>query len=841
MKVQFSLKLFISFLLFSFIFFVLTTFFTYKTFEKKVEHNNIENFLTKAKLFQHRLDDIISLNKTIVEAISQTSSFQEENIKLLKDKTKIILKSNRDINSLKILSEQGEKFLSLKKNKQRVIDGNFVLNSSLHYYLNSEEIKENRLFFTEPYLKRSKGQIKLPLETLLDLVFKIDGKIIIITYNINKLIETVKDTRYLIDRDLNIIYDNTGLHSWSKYYNSNLDLSSLIKGFNNRIFNEAFITTNTHYLKQVFFNGKHYFTLVDENQKLSYGEFFTKYEDSFFNIAFLMFIATFIMSMIFTTPLSNINKRLESEKSFLSDSVKRNSLMLNDSLQLLDKHVMYVKLDKNFVILEVSSYLCQIIGYQKEELLGQNYSLLLDKTSLNLFNEKIKPTLENSKIWSGELQGIKKIAGDYWVKSVIQADYDDFGDLIGFTDIRTDISDNKRIQKLYNELNYQIEQLNTIFQNANSGIALIDYSGNFRRFNEKFFKLFSYSENEILGKKIFDLADERSIDLLKKVTKELENYGSISNVELIFACKNGGEIYLDVSLNLLPDKKNIVVVANSLEDKRKLQELNQTLEKRVNEELKKNIEKDKIHQEEQIKNAKLTSIGTLAAGITHEINTPLTYLKGNFEMLTMDIEDLNNEDIKSGMLFSCEKIEDAINRIAVIVESMREMSQTSIEAKEKSNVYATLFTSLTMAYNVSKQVSKIYLNKKEFTPTSINKNDFEIFAKVQKQRLEQVWIIIINNALDALKGVENYELRGLYIDVFSKDDEVIVRFKDNAGGIDEKIIDKIFDPFTSSKTHSGMGVGLNIAKKIIDDHKGEIIAFNDEDGAVFEVKLKSQE
>ena len=107
-------------------------------------------------------------------------------------------------------------------------------------------------------------------------------------------------------------------------------------------------------------------------------------------------------------------------------------------------------------------------------------------------------------------------------------------------------------------------------------------------------------------------------------------YESISNVELIFLTKNSEEIYLDVSFRILPDKENILIVTNSLEDKRKLQELNQNLEQKVFEEVQKNIEKDKIHQEQQIKNAKLTSIGTLAAGITHEINTPLTYLKGNF-------------------------------------------------------------------------------------------------------------------------------------------------------------------------------------------------------------------
>ncbi|RXJ90256.1 PAS domain-containing sensor histidine kinase [Arcobacter sp. CECT 8983] len=843
MKVQFSLKLFLAFLVFSLIFFVLTSFLTYKTFETKVEHKNIENFLTKAELFQERFDDIISKNRTLIKTVIFDNSLEQNDLSTLESKLKILLKSNEDISSLKVIKNSGENIISLYKKEGNIEKKDLELSSIIHYYLSSEEIVENKLFITEPYLLEKKGEISIPLKPLIELVYKTNNRTVFISYDISRLIKSlkVKSIKYLVDKDLNIIYDNTELNSWSKYYNPSLDIKDIIKGFSNRVFNESFIVTNTNYLKQIFFNNKHYFTLVDNNKKITYNEFFNRYESSFYNIAFLMFVISFIISMIFTTPLSNINKRLESEKNDLSDSIKKNSLILNDSLELLDKHVMYVKLDTEFKILDTSSYLSRLTGFEKEELIGQNYTFLLNNSSLKKFEENIVNVLKDAIPWNGELQCIKKISGDYWVKSNIEPDYNDYGKLIGYTDIRTDISDNKRIEKLYNELNYQIEQLNTIFQNANSGIALVDFEGHFRKFNEKFFNLFKYTENEIMEKELFDLVDEGSVDLLKKVVDEVKEYGSILNIELVFISKNQEEIYLDVSLNLLPDRKNMVMVANSLEDKRKLQELNHNLESRVAQEVKKNIEKDKIHQEEQIKNAKLTSIGTLAAGITHEINTPLTYLKGNFEMLTMDIEDLEDEDIKNNMLFSCEKMEDAINRIAVIVESMREMSQTSIEAKEKTNIYATLFTSLTMAYNVSKQISKIYLNNKEFTPTNIDKNDFEAFAKVQKQRIEQVWIIIINNALDALKSIKDYEQRELRIDVFVESDEVVIRFSDNAGGVDEKIIDKIFDPFVSSKTHSGMGVGLNIAKKIIDDHKGEILVYNNDKGAVFDVKLKLQE
>ncbi len=74
-----------------------------------------------------------------------------------------------------------------------------------------------------------------------------------------------------------------------------------------------------------------------------------------------------------------------------------------------------------------------------------------------------------------------------------------------------------------------------------------------------------------------------------------------------------------------------------------------------------------------------------------------------------------------------------------------------------------------------------------------------------------------------------------------ENDEIVISFEDNAGGIKTEILSTLFEPFISSKTHSGMGVGLNISKKIIEHQNGKITAFNKNNGAVFEVRLKKCE
>jgi C4-dicarboxylate-specific signal transduction histidine kinase len=245
----------------------------------------------------------------------------------------------------------------------------------------------------------------------------------------------------------------------------------------------------------------------------------------------------------------------------------------------------------------------------------------------------------------------------------------------------------------------------------------------------------------------------------------------------------------------------------------------------------------KEQEEERIQHAKFSAIGQLTAGITHEINTPLTYIKGTFEMMQYDIEDMEESEVKNTMLGDAKTILDGIRRMENIISAMKEMASQSTSNREETNIYATILVALTMTHNKCKHISNVYLNGEQYT-TLLDQNNEVFMAQVQKQRIEQVWIVIINNAMDELIKMENFNSRRL--DIFIKnidDNKVSIIFKDNAGGIDDSIIDKVFEPFKSTKTSSGMGIGLNIAQKIVHDNDATIRAYNEDGGAVFEVVI----
>jgi len=370
-----------------------------------------------------------------------------------------------------------------------------------------------------------------------------------------------------------------------------------------------------------------------------------------------------------------------------------------------------------------------------------------------------------------------------------------------------------------------------------------DKEGKLLRVSNAFCDVSGYTKEELIGRNLSiirhpNMPDELFEDMWTTIKAGKEWKGQIQNLS-----KDNSYYWVETYIQPNFVKNKIVSytsIQTKISNKIKLEELNQSLEKRIKEEVQKSTTQLELIQKEQLSSTKLNAMGTLAAGITHEINTPLTYIKGNFELLQYDIEDLPQSESRDNILNATHIITDGLNRIANIVEAMKEASQTSSESIENVNIYNTLMTALRLSFNKSKQISRIYLNDELFDISNTNKDLIVFNALAQKQRVEQLWIIIINNALDELIKIEDYEMRQLDIKIQKIEHTLVIDFIDNANGIKDDIIDEIFEPFVSNKERGGMGIGLNIAKKIVDEHCGKIKASNHINGAKFRVELYTE-
>ena len=816
MRVSFYIKLFLAFIVFAILLLGFSSFAFNNFYEFHNQKKDKENIINILNYQENSFKSYVRFFDEKLFLLNQKNFLQIEDKEKSLELFKKILFNNENILEFKVISLDAQEIIKVTKDlgNIKIVPEEKLQNIySNSHYKNIRTLKEEEIWHDNSNLEKP---------TIINFILREKNYFLILKVDFSSFfIDIYKnfDKKTLVISDNNIVV-NSDDKNFDSFKKDDISL------------------TNQFISKKIYLNENKYFIFITNIEEEVNNNYLQEYYKSIIIIGLGLSI---ILSLLFSKPIAKLNKIIEDENKDLDLSIKKNFIELNENQKVIDKHIMFIRMSKNNIILEASSAFCYFLGFSKGELIGHDYKMLIHKDTKKMEYIKLWKFVKKGKSYVGEIKGIKKDGESFWVDLFVEPNFDDLEQIVGYTIITYDTTYKKKIEELYKNMNNQVEQYNAIFENVNSGIALIDLEGNFKKINSTFSKFLKYNNEELLGMKCIDIVPENSKKLLSKILKEAREIETISNIEKIFVKKYGTLIHLELSLSLLSDKKHFVFVVNSLEDKRKLQELNQNLELRINQEVEKSIQKDKIHQQEQIKNAKLTSIGSLAAGIAHEINTPLTYIKGNLELMGYDILDLPQSEIQERMKHDSEKIKEGINRIANIVESMREMSQSSKEIKEETNIYATLTTSLTMAYNRSRQVSKIYLNGKLFDMDSINKNEYIYLCKVQKQRMEQVWIIVINNALDELIKIDNYEDRILNINIFEDNNEIIIKFKDTAGGINKEIISDIFEPFISSKLHSGMGVGLNIAKKIVDEQDGKIRAYNEDSGAVFEIRLQKCE
>lgn len=275
--------------------------------------------------------------------------------------------------------------------------------------------------------------------------------------------------------------------------------------------------------------------------------------------------------------------------------------------------------------------------------------------------------------------------------------------------------------------------------------------------------------------------------------------------------------------------KNLLALRQA---RKKLAEDNRYLQDIVTQEVALNIEKDRA----LMRQSQMAVLGQLAASITHEINTPLTYIKGNLELLKSECEKLRlkNKGQFSELITS---MEDGIRRIGDTVGSMREIGRYSTREKISADIMDTVLCAARIVHSRAKHIAGIYLNNRRLdkNPTG---NGKKYNSVIDVQSIEQLWIILINNSLDALQYTNvPFEERFVKVDVSREGQRIKVIVRDNGGGIPSDIVDIIFEPFKGAKPQGGMGLGLHIANTIVENHTGKIKAHNDGVGAVFEVVL----
>ncbi|MEP7251960.1 MAG: two-component regulator propeller domain-containing protein [Ginsengibacter sp.] len=289
---------------------------------------------------------------------------------------------------------------------------------------------------------------------------------------------------------------------------------------------------------------------------------------------------------------------------------------------------------------------------------------------------------------------------------------------------------------------------------------------------------------------------------------------------------------------------------------RKLQKENRKLEEKVThrtQQLKQSLEELRATQSQLIQSEKMASLGDLTAGIAHEIQNPLNFVN-NFSEVNMELTDELTEELNKTTLSAEERLpieriaEDIRNnqekisfhgkRADSIVKGMLQHSRNSNGQKELTDINQLTDEYLRLAYHG--------LRAKDKSFNAIMKTDFDKNVgnlNIVPQDVGRVILNLITNAFYAAaekqKSMDGNYQPTVSVSTRKIGNKVEVRVEDNGNGIPQNIVDKIFQPFFTTKpTGQGTGLGLSLSYDIIKAHGGEIkVETKDGKGSEFIIQL----
>lgn len=231
-------------------------------------------------------------------------------------------------------------------------------------------------------------------------------------------------------------------------------------------------------------------------------------------------------------------------------------------------------------------------------------------------------------------------------------------------------------------------------------------------------------------------------------------------------------------------------------------------------------------QDELVQAEKLAALGHMSAGISHELNQPLTAIRSFSNNATKLLDRERFDEVRSNLGL----ISELTGRMAQLMKQLRTFARKAPAQKSLVSLPAVLDRSLEVLQPRIDEMS-VQLKRK-------SGGEVQVFADAL--RLEQVLTNILGNALDA---IEDSEDRLIEVSLEADEDEVTVAIRDNGPGIPAQHINEIFDPFFSTKdVGQGLGLGLSITYGIVKDFGGSIRASNHETGgAVFSLTLPRAE
>ncbi|MBU3015885.1 transporter substrate-binding domain-containing protein [Poseidonibacter lekithochrous] len=254
-----------------------------------------------------------------------------------------------------------------------------------------------------------------------------------------------------------------------------------------------------------------------------------KYEEK---VDYSLIIKIILISILVIGSFIYWNRKLENARNKLELANKENEKYL----KMINSHVLISSTDINGVIIEVSDALCNLTGYKRSEIIGKNHNIFRHQDMKDIVFSEMWKTIKSKKVWKGEIKSLKKDGTFYWADVIVSPSYDNNKNVIGYSAIRNDITDKKRIEHLSitdkltgianrsridDISNYEIKR--AIRHGSSLGIILLDID-NFKKVNDNY--------GHLIGDKVLiSIAN-----ILKNNIREIDLIGRWGGEEFLIIC-----------------------------------------------------------------------------------------------------------------------------------------------------------------------------------------------------------------------------------------------------------------------------------------------------------------
>ncbi len=505
--------------------------------------------------------------------------------------------------------------------------------------------------------------------------------------------------------------------------------------------------------------------------------------------------------------------------------------------------------------IRVNEALCQMLGYSEEELVGLHFNDItyLDDTltGIDLIMQLLNGTVKNINF---EKRYVHKHGYLIWAQVTSSLVRNTSGEPLYFISQLQNINHRKQME---GELKESERFAHGTVDSLSAHIAIINEEGIIIAVNQawrEFGTIHGIMEDHAcLGVSYFEVCNpggqygEYACQALTGIRSVLNQEAEFFHLEYPIE-SNGTILWFDMRVTPFEGEGPVkVVIAHENITLTKLAEeqvieANKTL-RRLNRQLKQELYERKFLESQLIQAQKMESVGQLAAGVAHEINNPVAFVKSNLETLEeylqiylklvtlyekvtpcLDpvsreraaeylsaIEELQKQEhiecVSQDIFNLMEESKEGLRRVIEIVRSLKSFARKDEEKKQMADINECIKTTLKVVWNELKYKCKVIVDLGELP-----------LIPCHPGQLNQVLMNLLVNAAQAIP-----EKGEIVIETKAEPEKVIIRISDNGQGIAEEHLSKIFNPFFTTKPIStGTGLGLSITYDIIQKHGGNI-------------------